>query len=539
MFGYFTFCSVKQLIKPLLIIGYFRVMQKLGFLLLIIFTFTQANAQLIKEYKSIANRAFANGDYYKAMENYRHAFRKDSFNLNLAYKYAESCRMYQDYFQAQELYKHIILNDFGGQYTEALFWMGDLKKREESYDDALAFYEAYIDKVQEFGKKGDFEEWARNEVKYQMQIFKILEDTLSIQVEHLGTDINSSFADLAPFPVNDSTIYFTSLRKDAIDEDQNEKLATRPFKMYKGFKKDGEWIIDRQWKIKVNKGSHQHRGNLVVDSIQQRYYYTKCEALNASGISCQLYMMDFGDTSKKVIEPIKEINMDGYSSTQPTLINGDKQYLVFSSDRPGTMGELDLWRAEVLKDGSFGPVVNLGEKVNSIGNEITPYMNNASGMLYFSSDYWIGLGGYDVFETKVEKDTIIESIKNVGFPVNTSYNDIYYSITPDSLGGFIASNRTGGIFINGEHCCHDIYHYQFVEEYVPMVIQEEFSSEQNTSTASIDLPELEYELTKEDLDTRAILERNELSYNDIRIYFGFDASKLDKESKRQLDKLQK
>lgn len=501
----------------------------LFFSFLFLFIHIDVSAQIVKNYKTEAYRFFQNGDYFNAMENYRHAFKKDSFNLDLAFMYAEACRNYQSYMDAELLYTHIVLNDFEDRYLLPLFWLANLKEINGDYEDAFVLYESFLQKCVEV----DIDDWYTKKARYRIDHYdsipKILEDTLNIRFEHLGMDVNSPFADLSPFPINDSTIYFSSIKgKVKDDESQNDELAIKRFEIYKALRLNGKWVVDRSWKSKANK-SNVHRGNLMVDSTGMIEYFTYCKSESASGLNCEIYGRNISDTGSKTPFLIDSVNMEGYSSTHPTIMRqGNKTVLIFSSNRPGGKGNMDLWSSELTNKGSYKMPVNLSP-INSPGNEITPFLNNTNNRIYFSSDYWIGLGGYDVFESRINAKNEFEKVKNLGFPINTGQNDLYFSLLSDSMGGFLASNRAGGIFMNGEMCCHDIYHYSFVEEYVPMLKEELVAYQDST------ILKKETEQTKEIIDTKTILERNELIFDDLRIYFGFDQYKLDKKLKKQLD----
>ena len=103
----------------------------------------------------------------------------------------------------------------------------------------------------------------------------------------------------------------------------------------------------------------------------------------------------------------EEVNFPGYNNTQLTLIkNGnERNRLIFSSDRPGGYGKMDLWTVEIDKNGDAEKAINLGSIVNTPGDELTPTYFDSSKVLYFSSDWHAGLGGLDVFSTRYNKDT--------------------------------------------------------------------------------------------------------------------------------------
>jgi outer membrane protein OmpA-like peptidoglycan-associated protein len=127
----------------------------------------------------------------------------------------------------------------------------------------------------------------------------------------------------------------------------------------------------------------------------------------------------------------------------PTL-SADGKTMYFTSDMPGTLGESDIFKVAINGDGTFGTPENLGSSVNSPLRESFPYITEKN-VLYFSSDDHLGIGGLDVFESKMNKDGSFTAIKNVGAPVNSSKDDFGYIVNPKSHIGYFTSNRDGGV----------------------------------------------------------------------------------------------
>jgi len=136
-------------------------------------------------------------------------------------------------------------------------------------------------------------------------------------------------------------------------------------------------------------------------------------------------------------------NSDLYSVAHPALSLDEKQ-LYFASDMPGTIGQSDLFSAAINSDGTFGAPQNLGAGINTEGRETFPFVSG-DNELYFSSDGRPGLGGLDVFVAKINSDTGIGEIQNIGAPVNTTQDDFAFIINSENRSGFFSSNREGGV----------------------------------------------------------------------------------------------
>ena len=133
-------------------------------------------------------------------------------------------------------------------------------------------------------------------------------------------------------------------------------------------------------------------------------------------------------------------NGDDFSTGHPAL-SPDGKKLYFVSDRPGTIGNTDIFYVMVNADGSFSEPINLGPEINTKGREMFPYVNDKK--LYFSSDGHVGIGGLDIFEAAFTEEGF-EMAQNLGQPINSRLDDFSYIVKEDAQEGYFASNRKGG-----------------------------------------------------------------------------------------------
>jgi len=153
-------------------------------------------------------------------------------------------------------------------------------------------------------------------------------------------------------------------------------------------------------------------------------------------------------------------NSDQYSTAHAAL-SPDNKLLYFASDMPGTKGQSDLFKVAINSDGSFGTPENLGAAINTEGRETFPFVSD-DNELYFASDGHPGLGGLDVYVSKIEKDNTSGEVQNVGAPVNGPQDDFAFIIDSESRNGFFSSNRDGG---NGYE---DIYKFTEIRKLFPV-----------------------------------------------------------------------
>ena len=138
-------------------------------------------------------------------------------------------------------------------------------------------------------------------------------------------------------------------------------------------------------------------------------------------------------------------NSADYSTSNPSVIR-DGKTLYFSSDMPGSLGGVDIWKTTVNADGTYGTPQNLGSNINTEGNESFPYITDDNNTLYFASSGRQGFGGLDVFQSDLAKGT---PAQNMGKPINTEKDDFSFTFNSKNKIGFFSSNRTGNDEIYG------------------------------------------------------------------------------------------
>lgn len=185
--------------------------------------------------------------------------------------------------------------------------------------------------------------------------------------------------------------------------------------------------------------------NYKLKSIdgKQKLQLTEIKHVNSS----------YGEVTLKI--PFYYNNKD-YSVTHPAL-SADGNTLYFASDMPGGKGGIDIYKCKRNEDGSWGKPENLGDAVNTEGNEVFPFIHE-SGLFFFSSDGHPGLGGLDIFVAQV-KDNQITNITNPGVPLNSNKDDFSFILNQTKNKGYFSSNRDGG---KGDD---DIYYFDLLKPF--------------------------------------------------------------------------
>lgn len=157
---------------------------------------------------------------------------------------------------------------------------------------------------------------------------------------------------------------------------------------------------------------------------------------------------------------IDALSSDLFYNTQPIIVyHNSTKALYFVSDRSGGFGGLDIWISIIDKNGKFGVPINLGPKINSSNDEITPFYNQDECMMYFSTNRKGTEGGFDIYKSKGALNLWDNPI-NVK-ELNSPQDDLYLTFY-DKKSGYFSSNRKGAKYQFSEYCCNDIFAFEYL-----------------------------------------------------------------------------
>ena len=408
------------------------------------------------------DEAFRYGYYKTAVDYYRLAY-KINKDPKLAYKIAEAYRLSNDYASAIRYYSVVNQSSAASLYPHCEYFLAAMYRNNGQADSALLFYRRYLAS----GINDQLLARARQEARACQWVLDSLPDTNNFVVKHESKNINTEFSESGAVMMGDSLLFLSSMRelskpgsKDAINSDL---ILNQIF--YADFSGDEpNRCVVNNWGFN---DKEKHSCNIAFDPIHQNVYFTRCAPDDFSDIPCDIYVSHYSKGKWQKAKKVGgNINLDGYSSTHPTVgyLPDSTTILYFSSNRPGGLGGYDIWYSIIKEGKAPAECVNLGIPVNSEGNEITPFYDNNSQRLFFSSDWHLGFGGYDVFVSEGIRDSWQEPV-NLGASLNSPANDIYFSVnTFDPKSGYLTSNRRGSFFIDGNTCCNDIYQWKMAKK---------------------------------------------------------------------------
>ncbi|MDG5799023.1 hypothetical protein QA597_01445 [Marinilabiliaceae bacterium ANBcel2] len=268
------------------------------------------------------------------------------------------------------------------------------------------------------------------ELNYCYNAIKLIENPVDFDIAPLGDAVNSSYNEHSPVvSLDESTIYFTSDRPVEEVGDEEHYFEN----IYVSHWREGRW------------------SDAELLDIPGIYFGNRSTvSISADGRRLVLYQDDGGvgnlyETTRRFGEWLKPepfpapVN-SSYNETHGVYsFDGDAFYFV--SDRPGGYGGTDIYVSYKLPDGRWGYPVNLGPQINTRFNEDSPYLSPDGETLYFSSQGHNSMGGFDIFYSEMQDDGEWGEAQNIGYPVNTPDDDIFYMPTPDDQRVYFASRR--------------------------------------------------------------------------------------------------
>ncbi|MEI6574760.1 MAG: DUF1573 domain-containing protein [Bacteroidota bacterium] len=414
--------------------------------------------QKLQENLAQGDQVFLEGDYYSASLYYLQALKADSSRLKTVEKYADACRLFYNYVEAEHWYRYIIQNDPKQKLPDVQFWLALMQKSQGNYKDAEQSLVQYTSS--NTGKNAAFLKRAQAEIASCKWAFLHNNDSLPIKVDHLDRNINTPYSDFGGTQWGDSLLLFSSLRLQSDLEYESLPEGLYLTNIYQSRLTPAGPAKAESISNKINFPGI-HNANICFTADKKTFFFSRCPEERRPDLKCKLFMVKLRNGKWQKPIPLDDrFNIPDYTATQPSVATTNKEeILYFVSDRPGGMGGNDIWYS-VIKKNKLSDPVNLGSIVNTPGEEITPFWDNKEQALYFSSDFHKGYGGYDIFRTTGTYNQWSVPI-NIGIPINTSYNDLYFTVNESDSSGYLTSNRPGSFFIKSQTCCNDLYKWEF------------------------------------------------------------------------------
>lgn len=318
--------------------------------------------------------------------------------------------------------------------------LGEAYSDNEQMEEALAFYHEQLELVEHDKRARSIVE---KKIVQAINAYHSMRIPKNVVIRGLGEGINSEYTEYNPvLSADESIMAFTVLKP--VKNSTGEKFAEE---IHISINKTGSWSLPK--KVEVQTQNNYGTAGMSADGQTMLVFIG-----DQSGGS--IYQIekegDVWGRPKPMGKNIQSKYLESTASMTP-----DKKTIYFASNRPGGYGGMDIYKSD-REDDSWGRAVNLGPIINTKANEDAPFIHPNKKLLFFTTDGHNGFGGNDIYKTSLEGGKWILP-KNMGYPINTTANDNYFTLIPDGSRGYFSSDRKGGL--GGQ----DIYMMDMPEDY--------------------------------------------------------------------------
>ncbi len=404
-------------------------MLRILFLAYLFLSFVTLSAQNEKKDLKKGKDHFEYEEYRKALPYLENAFKINPDNIETCYflgrtywivgKKDKCLPLFEKVYKVNPNFKSDVLD----YYAYSLHF--DMK-----FDDAMKLYAKLRDKFKPTSK----EYFAYEKLIAQCRNGKeLIKNPIDVKIENAGSEINSEYPDFAPVvTADDEEMIFTSRRSDCLGD-----MAPDGFQyedLYISTKQGGKWSKAINMGTTINTTGHD-----------------ACIGLSTDGQKLYMYRDDNGGDiyystlkGSKWTEPKnigKPINTNYYEPS--VCVSADNKWLFFVSNKPGGKGGRDIYLCEMGKNGRWSEPRNL-EEINTEQDDDAPFFHPDGKTLYFSSKGHSSMGGFDIFKSELKPNGKFSKPQNLGYPINTTDDDIYFVMTASGRHGYYASSKAGG-----------------------------------------------------------------------------------------------
>lgn len=332
--------------------------------------------------------------------------------------------------------------------TDAYFHLASLYHLNEDIDSAKYYYQEFINVSK---KTSELIGVAKLRL-IQCDVAKqLMSQPVNARLKNIGSGVNTEYPEYSPVvSLDGSSLYFTSRRQWSNNETEKFKdygvnqYPEDVFLSYMDF--DSSWVEAKLLNFCLPK---RNEATMAVSTDERRIYLY--EDSTGSG---DIYYTDFYASKFNEIEKLNNDKVNSPYWEPHAMVSPDRSRMFFTSDRPGGYGGRDIYMSLRKADSTWGTPVNLGSKINTSFDEDAPFVSVDNNMLYFSSNGEKSMGGFDVLVCDLLPDGTWSESRNIGYPFNSTNDEIYYTTTVDGLRGYLTSVRKGGF---GEKDIYEIH----------------------------------------------------------------------------------
>lgn len=401
-----------------------------------------------KRYFNEAHRYILFKNYSAALTPLLKISENDADNANVNYLIG-LCYLYSDFDKdkAPDYFKKTLKDtiydykrgDFNQRKapTCTYYYLAKAYHLNYKFDEAIKMFEIYRNILIKDDQENPFLKDMDHRIQVCMNAKEIVKKPIEISISNLGKTVNSVYEEHSPVINSDETVLiFTSRREGSTGGDMT--ADGRYFEdIYISKKVNGEWSDPEQISENINTKGHEATIGLSADG-QQLFIYK-----DDMGVGNIYYSMLDGDEWTKPVKLGGDINTSAHETH--ATITRDGNTLYFTSTREGGFGGSDIYLVHKLPNGEWSRPQNLGPKVNTPYNEEGPFIHPDGYTLIFSSQGHNSMGGYDLFTSTVShEERICTQAVNMGYPINTPMDELFYVLSADGKRAYFSSLREDG-----------------------------------------------------------------------------------------------
>jgi outer membrane protein OmpA-like peptidoglycan-associated protein len=405
--------------------------------------YTTSDKEAIK-YFAKANESLDENLYEDAIAQLKQSIEADGKFVEAHAVLADIYRRMHQHKSAIEQYHKVI--ELNPDFNRSVYLkIGEEEVNEAHYDDALQHLNKYLTYPDITPQNNFYAQKLILDCKFSIQA---ISHPVPFKPINMGPAINTGNDEYLPVATADeSTLIFT--RKINNNED-----------FYKSVKVDGKWQTATYLSDRINTPEY-NEGAQSISQDGKYLFFTGCNRPDGLG-RCDIYISQKkGDDWAKPFDLPPPVNTSGWES-QPS-ISADGRTLYFVSNRKGGYGGYDIWKSTLTEKG-WGEPENLGPNINTSFDEQSPFIHPDDSTLYFCSNGWPGLGGKDLFVSRMDKDGKWQKPENLGYPINSNGDENGLSLTANGTYAFFSSNHLDGL--GG----YDIYTFELPPNLRPHIV---------------------------------------------------------------------
>ncbi|MDQ3190483.1 MAG: hypothetical protein M3Q58_02730, partial [Bacteroidota bacterium] len=387
-----------------------------------------------------ANFYYDIGQFSNALFSYQKLQEKYPDDLFLKYKIGVCFLSQSDEYSNAETYLTQVYEQRPNT-TDLSFFLGMAMHYNHKFEEAISYLNIHLEEKISTERKNQTFRLIENCNNGK----ELIDNPIEAKIYNVGLPVNTEDDEYVPVISSDESVLIYTYRGQKstgglLDENLNPDFQYGTFfeDVFISNKENGIW--SEPVSIGSNINGKGHDASIAISNDGQKLFVYRYSMKDKGDVYVSELIGDVWSEPENLKGDINSKYWEGSVS-----LSSNEKLIYFSSERPGGYGGKDLYTAELMEDGSWKNVQNLGPTINTKYDEDAPFIHPDGAILHFSSQGHNSMGGFDIFVTELDKQKKWSKPQNLGYPINTADHDIYYVLTADGKRGYYASGKPGGM----------------------------------------------------------------------------------------------